>query len=273
MPTTINNEATTTYQFVGSSTTSSVTSNSNSIVLQDEQGLNITKTATPTTFTPGEIITYTITINNQTGSFLSGVRIIDDLGMGNLAYVTGSASVTSTTTYAVSPVATNPLTFTLQQLNVGQSMTLTYRAQVIFNLPLSVTSITNTVRAIGYTSTGTVEGFSSSTITRQATSTISSSKTASATEVLPRQPFSYFIRLSNNTGTDATATETIDDLPDNFVLTSVDLRIGTNPSQTLNGTDYEISSDNVLTVPSLTGPIITVPAGGVTVLTINGYFE
>lgn len=273
MPTTINNEATTSYQFVGSSNTGSVTSNTNSIVLQDEQGLNITKTASPTTFTPGEIITYTISISNQTGSFLSGVRIIDDLGGGNLAYVTGSASVTSTTTYAVSPVATNPLTFTLQQLNVGQSMTLTYRAQVIFNLPASVTSITNTVRAIGYTSTGTVEGFSSAIITREASTTISSSKTASESEVLPRQPFSYFITLSNNTGVDATATETVDDLPDNFVLTSVELRIGNNPSQTLDGTDYEISGENVLTIPSLTGPIVTVPAGGTSVITINGYIE
>lgn len=273
MPTTINNEATTSYQFVGSSNTGSVTSNNVKVVLLDNQGLNVTKTATPTTFTPGEIITYTITISNSTGSFLSGVRVIDNLGMGNLAYVVGSGSVTSTTTYAVSPVATNPLTFTLQQLNVGQSMTLTYRAQVIFNLPQSVSTITNTVRAIGYTSTGTVEGFSSSTIVRESVSAISSTKSSSDTEILPRQPFSYYIRLANGTEINATATETVDDLPDNFVLTSVELKIGSNPTQTLNATDYEVSSGNVLTVPSLTGPIVTVPAGSVTIITINGYFE
>lgn len=273
MPTTINNEATTSYQFVGSSNTGSVTSNNHSVVLLDNQGLNITKTASPTTFTPGEIITYTISITNSTGSFLSGVRVIDDLGMGNLAYVVGSGSVTSTTTYAVSPVATSPLTFTLQQLNVGQSMTLTYRAQVIFNLPASVSTITNTVRAIGYTSTGTVEGFASESISRENVATISISKSSSSAEVLPRQPFSYFIRLTNGTDTNATATETIDDLPDNFVLTSVELKIGSNPVQTLNATDYELSGDNVFTLPSLTGPIVTVPAGSVTVVTINGYFE
>lgn len=272
MPTTINNEATTSYQFVGSSNTGSVTSNNHSVVLLDNQGLNVVKTATPSTFTVGEIITYTITITNSTGSFLSGVRVIDDLGGGKLAYVVGSASVTSSTTYAVSPVATSPLTFTLQQLNVGQTMTLTYRAQVIFNLPNTVSSITNTVRAIGYTSTGTVEGFSSSTIVRESTSTISSTKSSSDNEVLPRQPFSYYVRLSNGTDMNATATETIDNLPDNFVLTSVELKIGSNPSMTLNGTDYEVSSGNVLTVPSLTGPIVTVPANSVTVITMNGYF-
>ena len=273
MPTTINNEATTSYQFVGSSNTGTVTSNNHSVVLLDNQGLNITKTATPTTFTPGEIITYTITITNSTGSYLSGVRVIDNLGMGRLAYVVGSGSVTSTSTYAVSPVATSPLTFTLQQLNVGQSMTLTYRAQVIFNLPPTVSTITTTVRAIGYTSTGTVEGFSSSTIVRESLTTISSTKSSSDNEILPRQPFSYYIRLANGTDTNATATETIDNLPDNFVLTSVELKIGDGQTQTLNATDYEVLSGNVVTVPSLTGPIVTVPAGSVTVITINGYFE
>ena len=273
MPSTITNDATTTYQFVGSSNTGSVTSNTNTIVLLDNQGLNVTKTASPTTFAPGEIITYTITITNSTGVFLSGVRIIDDLGGGKLAYVVGSGSVTSTTTYAVSPVATNPLTFTLQQLNVGQSMTLTYRAQVIFNLPSYVQSITNTIRAIGYTSTGTIQGFASSTISRESSETISISKSSSVSEVLPRQPFSYFLRFSNGTETNATATETVDNLPDNFVLTSVELQIGNNQPQTLNGTDYELSSGNVLTIPSLTGPIVTIPAGSVSVLTINGYFE
>lgn len=273
MPTTINNEATTSYQFVGSSNTGSVTSNTSSIVLLDGNGLNVSKTASPTTFSVGEIITYTVTITNSTGSFLSGVRVIDDLGGGNLAYVVGSGSLTSTTTYAVSPVAASPLTFTLQELNVGQTMTLTYRAQVVFNLPARVSSITNTVRAIGYTSTGTVEGFDSAVVTRESVDSISSTKTASDSEVLPRQPFSYFIRLANGTDTNATATETIDNLPDNFVLTSVELQIGSNPTKTLNGTDYEISSGNVLTIPSLTGPIVTVPANSVTVITVNGYFE
>lgn len=273
MSTIINNDASASYQFVGSSNTGNVTSNTLSIELLDSQGLNVVKTANPSTFTSGEIVTYTITITNSTGSFLSGVRVIDNLGMGNLSYVVGSASVTSTTTYAVSPVATNPLTFTLQQLNVGQSMTLTYRAQVNFNLPSSVGSITNTVRAIGYTSTGTVQGFSSDTISREVSESILISKSSNVTEVLPRQPLSYFVTLTNGTETNATATEIVDSLPQNFVLTSVELKIGNNPNQTLNGTDYEISSANVLTVPSLTGPIVTIPAGGVSVLTINGYFE
>ena len=273
MPSTINNDATTTYQFAGSGETGITTSNENSIVLEDSQGLLITKTASPTNFRAGSIITYTVKITNSSGHYLSGVRIIDNLGGGNLAYVVGSGSLTSTTTYAVSPVATNPLTFTLQQLNAGQSMTLTYKAQVIFNLPSSVSSITNTVQGIGYTSTGTINGFASATISRPNSVSVSSTKSASLSEVFPRQPFSYFITLRNNSGTMATALSTTDQLPANFNLTSVQLRIGSGANVTLNATDYELSSSNLLTIPSASGPIVTIPAGGTSVITINGYFE
>lgn len=273
MPETISNEASTTYQFAGSSDVSTANSNLNSIILEDAQGLDIVKNADTTTFVPGSIITYTIRITNNSGSYLSGVRIIDDLGGGNLAYVVGSARLTSTTTYAVSPVATNPLTFTLQQLNVGASMTLTYRCQVIFNLPASVSSITNSVRGIGYTSTGTVNGFSSFTIQRQNSVSMTVDKTASATEVLSNQPFRYFIRLTNNNSVAATALSTTDQLPANFVLTSIELKIGANATITLDATDYVLSANNLLTIPSLSGPTITVPASGVTLITINGYFS
>ena len=273
MPSTINNEATTTYQFNGSPVVSTTTSNENTITLEDNQGLDITKTASPTNFSAGSIITYTVTITNNSGSYLSGVRIIDDLGSGNLAYVVGSGSLSSTTTYPVNPVSTNPLTFTLQQLNVGQSMTLTYRAQVIFNLPSSITSITNSVRGIGYTSNSTINGFATETIFRPNTVSVSSTKSSSLTEVFPRQNFSYYITLTNSGGTSATAISTTDQLPPNFVVTSVELRIGTGANITLDASEYELNGTNLLTVPSSTGPIVTIPAGGTSVITINGYFE
>ena len=92
-------------------------------------------------------------------------------------------------------------------------------------------------------------------------------------EVFPRQPFSYFITLRNNNGTAATALSTTDQLPANFVVTSVQLRIGTGANITLNATDYELSSSNLLTIPSASGPDVTIPAGGTSVITINGYFE
>ena len=168
MATTITNEAQTTYRFNGSSETATAESNVNSIILQDSSLLSLTKTASPATFLAGDIITYTIVITNNSGNFLNGVRIIDNLGGGNLAYITGSGRLaTSSQSYPVNPISTNPLTFTLQQLGVGATMTLTYRAQVIFNLPTTVTSITNNVNGIGYTSTSTVTGSTSATIQKK----------------------------------------------------------------------------------------------------------
>lgn len=274
MSTTITNEATTTYQYVGASSTETVTSNTNSIVLEEASGLMITKSASATTFVPGDIITYTVKITNNTGSYLTGVRIIDNLGGGNLAYVSGSASVsTLSTTYPVTPVSTSPLTFTLQQLNVGQSMTLTYKAQVIFNLSSSVTLITNSIQGIGYTSDSTVSGYANATVTRVSGSNVTSRKTASVSEVYPRQILSYYITLSNNNSSNiANVISIVDSLPSNFVVTNLTIKVGASNAVLLSAGDYSIIS-NVLSVTSVLGSTITIPAGQTTVLTINGYFE
>ena len=275
MPSTINNEASTTYQFTDSAEVRTATSNERSIVLEDSQGLLITKRSAPQEFVSGDIITYSVDISNNSSSYLTGVRIIDNLGNGNLSYVTGSARLTtSTLTYSVTPVSTNPLTFTLQQLNVGSSMTLTYECQVNFDVPVTVSSITNSVQGIGYTSSGTITGFSNSTISRgSGVSDFTISKTATETEVLPHQMFDYYLTLTNGGGSNATVVNITDQLPDNFVLTGVSLRVGSGTTRTLSAEDYSLNGTGLLVIPSLTGPIITVPANGSTVVTISGYFE
>lgn len=274
MAETINNSASTTYTLSGSTDSTTISSNSLAITLENTEGLNLTKTANPTTFLAGDIITYTITITNSSASGFNGVRIIDNLGGGNLAYVIGSGSLsTSTQTYPVTPIATNPLTFTLQQLAVGQTMTLTYRAQVIFNLPSSVTAITNTVQGIGYTSTGTVNAFTNSTIQKKTSSGFSITKSANVTTVVPNQTFSYFITLTNGNSVLANISNITDTLPSNFILTSARLQIGTGSVVTLSSSDYTLSGSNTIVVPSSTGPSITVPANGSTVLTLTGFLS
>lgn len=273
MATTVTNQSSTTYTLSGSSEIRTATSNENAVILEDLQGLNLTKTANATSFTSGSIITYTIRITNNSGQFFTGVRIIDNLAGGNLAYVIGSARLTvNTLTYPVNPVNTNPLTFTLQQLNPGQSMTLTYNAQVIFNLPPSVTSLTNNVQGIGYTSSGTITGFTSHTIQRSSSGNLVLTKSASLTNVLPNEVFSYYLTYTNNSSSEATIVTTTDELPTNFIITGISVKIGTSQSFTLDSSDYNLSSSNVLSFPSTTGPVITVPAGGATLVTISGYF-
>lgn len=274
MPTTVNNEASALYQFAGSSSSETVTSNQNTVTLRDSQGLTITKTATPTTLSAGAIIAYTVTITNNSGSYLNGVRIIDNLGEGNLAYVVGSASLTASgTTYAVTPVATNPLTFTLQQLAVGATMTLTYRSQVIFNLSSTVNSVTNTVHGIGYTASGTINGYANATIQRQNSVGVTITKTSNESQVYPQQLLRYTLTLTNNSSTLANVTSVTDQLPTNFVLTAVSLKVGSTAATNLDESDYTLSSGNLLTIPSSTGPTVTIPANGTTIITIDGYLN
>ncbi len=270
----INNSASTSYTYEGSGEVLNATSNNVPINFETTGGITIQKSVTPTTFTVGDILSYSITITNSGTNYLNGVRIIDDLGEGYLAYVLGTGSLTtSSQTYAVNPIATSPLTFTLQQLAVGETMTLNYRAQVVFNLPPNVTSITNTAKAIGYPYSGTVVDYSSATIQKKNSVSFSIVKSATETEVTPNQNFSYLITLNNGNTVQANVNNITDNLPDNFTLTEVRVQIGGASPIVLNSSDYTLSGGNLLIVPSATGPSITVPANGSTVLTLSGYLR
>lgn len=273
MAQTINNSASTVYNFNGGNL-ETATSNVLPINLQSSNGLVITKTANPSTFSVGDIITYTITITNSSNSYLNGVRVIDNLGNGYLAYVLSSGSLSiGTNTYPVNPISTNPLTFTLQQLSVGGTMTLTYKAQVIFNLPTTVSMITNTVQGIGYTASGTITGFANNTIEKKTANAFSITKTSNMTDVMTNQSFNYFVTLKNNTDSNVNISSITDDLPNNYVLTSASLKVGTNNPVTLFATDYTIDSSNILTVTRINGLEISVPANRTTILTLTGYFN
>ena len=268
----INNSASTVYTING------VTNTANSNVLpvsyESNSGLVLTKTSNTDTFSVGEIINYEIIIKNASSSYLNGVRIIDDLGGGNLAYVLSSANLTvGGLTYPVTPISTNPLTFTLQQLGVGETMKLSYSAQVIFNLPPSVSLITNSVTGIGYPYSGTIKGYTSNTIQKKTDVDFTFTKSSNVTEVGSNQNFSYFLTLENNTSSPATISSITDNLPSNYNLTSVSLKIGSGPEIVLSGTDYLISLSNVLTIPSSSGPFISVPSNGTSVITLTGYFS
>ena len=274
MATTIFNQASTDYQLAGSSEQLNVTSNVNEITLQDSQGLSLTKTSSSNSFAIGEILTYTVTITNNSGQYLNGVRIIDNLGGANLAYVLGSGRLTiGSLTYPVNPIATNPLTFTLQQLGIGQTMTLTYNAQVIFNLPSSVQTITNTVQGIGYTATGTINGFASTSIQKKTNGDLALNKTASQTMVFPNQIFSYFLTHTNSSNSIIDVNSITDQLPSNFVLNQVYIKVGTGANTELVATDYSLTGTNFLTISTVLGNSISIPANSSAVVTLVGYLS
>lgn len=271
---TITNQGSASYQFENSGEIMTVSSNENQLTLNNSTGLTITKTSSPDTFLPGDIITYTVQITNNSNQYLTGVRIIDNLANNNLAYVLGSGKLTvGTLTYPVAPISTNPLTFTLQQLNVGQSMTLTYDAQVIFNLPSSIQSLTNTVEGIGYTSTGTINGFDNNTIQKKTNGDVTLSKSASRDSVFPMQNLDYNLTISNGTTSNIFSTVLRDRLPSNFVVTAVCLRTSDGTNIQLSPSDYTIDSTNFITISSFNGSNIMVPSGSIATATISGYFS
>ena len=270
----IQNQANATYVVDGTTTEVSVVSNSSVVELQPGEGLSISKTANKANFVAGEIIDYTVQITNNSGHYLNGVRIIDNLGGGNLAYVLGSASLTiGSLTYTVNPISTNPLTFTLQQLASGETMTLKYKAQVIFNLPSGVQSITNNVKGIGYTATGTIVGYALNTIQKKIVDDFSITKSSSDLCVYPNQVFRYFVKLNNNGTQYVVVTEIKDQLPQNFEVLAVYLKFGTSAPIMLEDADYLLTSQNLLTVISVSGSPINMPAGARVELIVVGYFQ
>ena len=152
-------------------------------------------------------------------------------------------------------------------------MTLRYKAQVIFNLPSTVSMITNSIRSIGYTASGTITAFANNTIEKRNSAEFSITKTANVTDVLPRQTFNYYLTLTNNTNATASPVSITDNLPSNFTLVSVSLKIGNGPTTTLSATDYVVSAGNVLSLPSASGPVISVPANSTTIVSLTGYFS
>ena len=275
----IMNTATVNFSFAGSTEDYSETSNITTINVREENGLLIEKTAQVSTYAPGSIITYVLDIENTGTNNFTGVRITDDLsGQGYLYYVLGSA-ILYYNGEAQSPqiVSTDPLVFTLPPLASGESMVLSYSAQVSFSLPQSINYITNTANGIGYTTSGEVGGSGSAIIHRSEAANLSITKSSSENQVNVGESFNYYITLNNSGDTVANVNSITDSFQEYFVINTVSLKIGSGPNTTLLNTDYTIDSTNTLTVPSNSGPTITVPAAssggnGTTVITVNGYF-
>ena len=91
--------------------------------------------------------------------------------------------------------------------------------------------------------------------------------------MIPRQTFNYYLTLTNNTSVTASPVNVTDNLPSNFTLVSVSLKIGNGPVTTLNATDYVISAGNIFSLPSASGPVVSVPANSTTIVSLTGYFS
>ena len=274
MPTTMSNQATATYTFAGSTEELTEISNENQVILRSETGISITKTADTESFVPGQTITYYVSISNTGSLYFTGVRLTDDLsGTGYLTYVPNSARLFINGQWlAAEIVSTNPLVATLSPLAPSGSYLLMYQATVNSTIPATIETLTNSVEGIGYTYNSTVTGTSTLSLSRSTSGDLTILKTSSESTVSVGQVFNYTLLLSNSSNTTATLSSLEDELPAGFTITSITLRTGTGATTTLASTDYTVDANNLLVIPSQSGPILTVPANGSTTITIYGYF-
>jgi hypothetical protein len=77
----------------------------------------------------------------------------------------------------------------------------------------------------------------------------------------------------NGSSTSANVTRLTDQLPANFIITSVTLQEGSGSVINLTTDDYNLSGSNLFTMPTAVGEQVFVPANSTTVITINGYFS
>ena len=146
------NQATLTYN--GSST------NSNIAYGEILDVLVATKTAVEGSYTPGQIVTYVVTLRNTGTSALTGLTVMDDLGgydfngstVYPLTYEAGSAALFTNGVPQAAPAVTAgpPLVFTGIAVPAGGDAVLVYQAQVnAYANPAAGSSISNTVTVTG----------------------------------------------------------------------------------------------------------------------------
>ena len=146
------NQATLTYN--GSST------NSNIAYGEILDVLTATKTAIEGNYTPGQLVTYAVTLRNTGTTALSGLTITDDLGgyafngttVYPLTYEDGSATLFANGVPQAAPavVAGPPLVFSGIAVPAGGDVVLVYQARAnAYANPTDEGSIVNTVTVTG----------------------------------------------------------------------------------------------------------------------------
>lgn len=276
------NQATLTYN--GGST------NSNIVSGEITQAISISKTATPSTYRAGDVITYIVTLTNSGVTAQNGLTVSDDLG----AYILGEDTlvpldyVDDSVRYFIGGVlqptptvnAGAPLTVSGINLPAGGNATLVYRVAINGFAPLDVqSSITNTATVSGG---GAFEPVSASeTINSADGAELSITKSLTPQTISENGQLTYTFVIENSGNTEAVATDNLA-VTDTFnpVLTGITVTLD---GETLTeGTDYTYNETTgefatvagIITVPAATftadasGAVSVTP--GTATLTVTG---
>jgi uncharacterized repeat protein (TIGR01451 family) len=245
------NQATLTYN--GSST------NSNIAYGEILDVLAVTKTAVEGSYSPGQTVTYVVTLRNTGGSPLTGLTVTDDLGgyefggatVYPLTYTAGSGALFVNGVPQAAPAVTAgpPLVFTGLTVPAGGDAVLVYQARAnAFADPAAGGTIVNTVTVTGDGLSAPITASETVAVAAAPALTISKSITPSQVVDNDRVTYTFVIQNSGNEPVVATDNAAITDTFDP-ILTA--LAVTLNDTSWTEGTQY--------TYDQTTGLFATVP--------------
>ena len=210
------------------------TTNSNIAYGEILDVLAATKTAVQGSYTPGELVTYVVTLRNTGNTALTDLTVTDDLGayqFGDatvypLTYEAGSATVFVNGVPQAAPTvaAGPPLVVSGLSVPAGGDLVLVYQARAnAFADPAAGGTIVNTVTVTGNGLNNPVTA--TETVTGSTAADLSITKSISPTQVVDndRVTYTFVIRNSGNEAVaatdDAVITDTFDPILTALVVT------------------------------------------------------
>ena len=247
--------------------------NSNIAIGEILEVLSATKTAVGGTYTPGELVTYVITIRNTGSAAFTNLTVTDDLGGGTNAPLTYEAGtvlyfVNGVLQAAPTVTAGPPLVFTGITVPAGGDTVLVYQARANgYADPGLEGFITNTVTITGGGLTAPVTA--TETVNAAIGPDLSITKTVTPAQVADNGRVTYTFLIQNNGNQTITPA-------DNAAVTDSFDPILTDLVATFNGTalapgtgyTYDEATGQFATVPG----IITVPAATYTQDPVTGEY-
>ena len=254
------------------------TTNSNIAYGEILDVLVATKTAVEGTYTPGEVVTYVVTLRNTGGTALTNITITDDLGgytfetatVYPLTYEAGSATLFVNGVPQAAPAVTAgpPLVVSGLTIPAGGDLVLVYQATANeFADPAAGGTIVNTVTVTG-------DGISTpitatETVTVATAPNLTISKSITPTQVVDNDRVTYTFVIQN-TGNEAVVATDNAAITDTFDPILTDLVVTFNGAAWTEGVQYNYDEATGLftTVPGQ----ILVPAATYTQDPVTGAY-
>ena len=216
------------------------TTNSNIAYGEILDVLTATKTAVEGTYTPGELVTYVVTLRNTGTSVLTGLTVTDNLGAYDfngttvypLTYEAGSVALFANGVPQAAPAVTAgpPLVFTGINVPAGGDVVLVYQARAnAYANPTAEGTIDNTVTVTGDGLSAPVTA--TETVTADAAAQLCISKSITPTQVVDNDRVTYTFVIQNTGNQAVVAT-------DNATITDTFDPILTALTVTFNGTSW-----------------------------------